>query len=221
MSVPSRSSLSGSEILRQDEEALRAGRPSVRVAVFADRGLSIGVSQTDEAPSAKRARARGLPVHRRSSGGSGILYGPGDLAWSLVLPRSHRWVGSAFARNYAPLGDGVRSFLAAMGIQAEWRSALCRSDECCLLGRRGEALAVGTRVVGGAAQHLSGGYLLHHGVLIRAFDPALARDLFDLTTADLDRLTSLTAEVGSGLPDSELLAEDLHRHLERALAAGP
>lgn len=126
---------------------------------------------------------------RRSTGGTGVLHAPGDLAWSVVLPRGDARIGPTLNSAYARLGRGAATWLAGHGRPAEWGPAPGRSTGCCLLSGRGEVLRVEGRVVGGAAQHRSATALLHHGVLPRAFDRDLHRAVFDFSSSeDVDRM---------------------------------
>jgi len=184
----------------EEEALLRDGGPAVRVAVLADRALSVGVAVPELAPWLARARAEGIPVVRRSSGGTGVLHAPGDLAWSLVLPRDHPLVGRDFVGAYGRLGGGAVRFLAARGRAASWVPAPGLSAECCLLGERGQVLVVAERILGGAAQHADRAALLHHGILPFAVDRAATGRLFGLPSpGPVDRLVGL-ADLGFPRP---------------------
>ncbi len=206
----------------QDEALLRHGRPTVRVGILADRSLSLGVGQPDEAAAARRATAHGLAVVRRSTGGTGVLHLPGDLAWSVVLDRTDPRVGRDFVRAYGRLGAGAVRFLAERGVAAGWVPAPGLSDEACLLGRRGEVLSAGPRILGGAAQHLTAASILHHGVIAVEGEPDLEAELFDVPTALLRARRAGLRELGVTLSSEWLAArllEDLARSLEDPGAA--
>lgn len=210
--------LSAEQNVVADERLLRAGVAAVRVSVLSDRSVSVGVGVPTTSPALERARADGRTVVRRRSGGTAVLHAPGDVAWSLVLPRDDPRVGRAFARSYGRLGEGVVRFLHACGVTARWSAPLAVVPEYCLLGPRGEVLTVSGRVLGGAAQHLAGRALLHHGILPRTVDRAALGQLFGLSvpgTADL--LTSLE-ELGVEGPE-ESLGRSLARTLAEALDA--
>ncbi len=168
----------------------------MRTAVFSSAAVSLGVSQPMDGDAAVRARTRGLPVVRRSSGGSGLLHLAGDIAWAVVLPRDHPQVGSDFAGAYGRLGAGVVQALARLGLCAEWTAPLNRSGAYCLLGSRGRVLTVDGRAIGGAAQHLTRRALLHHGVLSTTLDREMLGALFALETVLVDAaLTCLREQV--------------------------
>ena len=192
------------EYTRTDEELLREGRPLARTAVLSGAALSIGVSQRDDAPCVLRARRLGIPIVRRGTGGLGLWHAPGDVVWSLILPRSDARVGNDFSRAYARLGAGVVRFLGELGVSAEWRPPSGPVSEYCLLAGRGPILSVGGLALGGAAQHLTRLALLHHGVLPYRLDPPRISELFDLPVARVvGSLTSLE-KVVNGLPPPAL-----------------
>ncbi|MCI4354289.1 MAG: hypothetical protein L3K06_02865 [Thermoplasmata archaeon] len=210
MAAPTARSSTVAERVARDEELLRIAAPSVQVSVIRDRGVSFGVGSARDGASERAARAHGLATARRSTGGTGVLHLPGDLAWSIVLPRGHALVGRDFSSAYGRLGTGVVMFLADLGIDGRWDDPLGISREYCLLGFRGRVLTVGGRALGGAAQHVTATALLHHGVVSRSLDRPCVRDVFGLSEEDaVERLTSLT-DLGIAT-DPDRLAEDLER----------
>jgi lipoate-protein ligase A len=200
-----------------DERALRLGGPSVRVAVLSEIAVSFGAGVREDAAYLSRARSSGLPVVRRNSGGTGVLHAPGDLAWSVVLPRKDPRVGRDFVRAYARLGAGAVVFLGRYGVTAEWVAPPNLSPDVCVLSGRGRVLAGGPRIFGGAAQHLSGSALLHQGMIHGSVDRALVSRLFDISDpAVTGRMVGLR-ELGVTAPPS-LLAPELAAELRRRLS---
>jgi lipoate-protein ligase A len=199
-----------------DEDRLRRGLPSVRVTPVTERSVSIGVATPSDAPFVRRAREAGWPVVRRRSGGSGVLHLPGDLVWSVVLPRADPRVGPDFVRAFGRFGAGAVRFLSGRGVTGRWGAAPGLAPEYCVLSARGEVLSVGDRVLGGAAQHATARALLHHGTIARRVDlDALAR-LFEIRDPDrLDRLTGLE-ELGMRASPADL-ADELASALESEL----
>jgi lipoate-protein ligase A len=198
----------------EDERRLRAGGPSVRVAVLSDRSLSVGVGVRGEPAYVRRARDSGLAFLRRSTGGSGVLHLPGDLVWSVVLPRSDPRVGHDFARASGRLGRGVVRFLTDRAAGARWAQAPGWVEEYCVLSSRGEVLSVGSKILGGAAQHATAGTLLHQGMIARRVDPDLLERVFGIVAPGVrDRLAG-TEELSIS-EEPEVLA----RQLRDALAA--
>lgn len=206
------------ENVAADERLLRDARPVVRVARLADVALSWGAGLRDTGPIAGRAGRLGVPLVRRGSGGSGVLHGPGDLAWSVVLPRDDPRAGRDFVRAYGRFGAGVVDWLAARRLTGVWSSPPNVSSECCLLGGRGEVLRVGGRVVGGAAQHVTRVAVLHHGILPYRVDRPLAVALFHLDAPGAIDLLAGLDDLGIAEP-SEALAPTLAASVASRFAA--
>ena len=199
-----------------DDTLLALGASAVHVAVLSDRAVSVGVGVPPSAPYLDRARAEGYSIVRRSSGGTGVLHAPGDLAWSIVLPRGHRLVGRDYLRAFDRLGRGVVDCLADHGVITTWVPAPGLSEEYCLLGHRGQVLATSVGIVGGAAQHATRTALLHHGTLTVRIDRPTVERIFDLGAASAVRRLSSLAEAGLLLPLEELvpaLVESLVREV--------
>ncbi|MGA7860462.1 MAG: hypothetical protein WCB19_01215 [Thermoplasmata archaeon] len=197
------------EYTRTDEELLRKGQLVTRVAVLSSHALSVGVGQQDDAHCIVRAQELGIPVVRRSTGGLGLWHSPGDVVWSLVLPRSDPRVGNDFSKAYGRLGASTVRFLEQLGVSAAWRPPTGPPGEYCLLSGRGAVLTVADRVIGGAAQHLTREALLHHGVLPYRLDPPRLRELFDLSPERVERLLICLERVTEGVRPIEL-ARRLH-----------
>jgi lipoate-protein ligase A len=201
------------EVVRSDERLLRSGAPAIHVAVVSDLTVSYGVGVRESAPFLERARAAGIALVRRTSGGTGVLHAPGDLVWSLVLPRSDPRVGSGFVGAYGRLGAGVVRFLRRRGVASEWTAPPHLVPDLCVLSGRGQVLAVDDRVLGGAAQHVSRSALLHQGMIPLDVDRERIARLFDIPgpepMARLAGLRDLDVEGG---------AADLAHGLASALA---
>lgn len=210
----------GAETLARDAVLLREGLPAVRVAILARPCLSLGVGQRDPVPSAERARRERLPVVRRSTGGTSVLIGRGDIAWSVVLPREDPRVGRDYVRAYARFGGAAtRSLVSASG-EAAWVPGPGLSAELCYLSGRGQVLTIGGKVVGGAAQHRTSTALLHHGSIALRVDRTLLRRLFDLPEeGGFDRLAGVE-ELGV-VGGSEGIARRLRRELAQEFAVEP
>jgi lipoate-protein ligase A len=188
----------------------------VRAAVLTDRAVSYGVGVPPEAPYLAAAARAGISTVRRTTGGTGVLHGPGDLAWAVVLPRTDPRVGSDYVHAYARLGAGVVRFLAERNVTASWVDPPGTDPDYCLLSARGSVLTLRDKVIGGAAQHVNPTALLHTGIVPWELDRPALRTLFGLSTTSLARLTSLH-EIGvEGPPES--LAWKLAAHLSDALA---
>ncbi|MGA7475990.1 MAG: hypothetical protein WBW47_02080 [Thermoplasmata archaeon] len=190
-----------SENIRTDEVILRRGVPAVRAAVLTDRAVSYGVGVHPEAAYLVRAAKAGVPTVLRATGGTGLLHAPGDLAWSIVLPRADPRVGNDYVHAYSRLGEGVVRFLSQRGVAAKWVDPPGADPDYCLLSARGSVLSHQEKVLGGAAQHLAGGALLHSGIVPLELDRDLLRKLFGLSPKALERLTSLRELGVEGTPE--------------------
>ena len=115
----------------------------------------VGRNQDALAELSPQARAAGLPVYRRTSGGGAVYHDAGNLNWSLVvpgeLPDRRRWLAAVLA------------VLRGLGIAAEE-------------GPRGGVYVAG-RKIGGTAAAAGKGVLLFHGTLL------VTTDLTALTAA--------------------------------------
>jgi len=171
--------------------------------VLTDTAVSFGVAEHAETRYVIAAAKAHVPTVRRSTGGSGLLHGPGDLAWSVVLPRNDPRVGTDYVRAYGRLGEGVVRFLAERGVAAAWVDPPGSFPEYCLLSARGSVLAAGEKVLGGAAQHLSATALLHHGIVPREIRRPVLEEVFRMPEREAKRLTSLR-ELGIEDPPEQL-----------------
>jgi lipoate---protein ligase len=200
------------EILEEDERLLALGGAAFRVRRGTDLVLCLGVAQPDDHRAAVAARRSGIPVVRRRSGGLGLLLAPGDLTWSIVLPRDDPRLAAGPIAATERLGAGIVAALAEAGLPAAWSPPIALSDSYCLLGPRGKVLTVDGRAIGGAAQHLTRSALLHHGVVNWTVDRPRLHGLFGLPPEIAERhLGSLLELLPSA--DPERLAESLRRAL--------
>lgn len=204
------------EIVAQ-ERLLRTAARAVRVAVAGSSAVSYGVAELEDAPYLARARAEGIATVARTTGGSGVLHLAGDLIWALVLPRDDPRVGRDYTKAYVRLGAGVVRGLTSVGLVASWRPAPGLVETYCPLSSRGEVLVVEGAIVGGAAQHLTGRALLHHGFVAHRVDRATVDRLFELPSPGPSARLGGLAEVDPALTP-ERLAEALQDGLtaERA-----
>ncbi len=206
------------EFVRGDEELLGSPAAAVRVVRLATRCLSYGVGEAPSADYVRRAEERGIAQVARATGGSGLLHEAGDLAWSIVLPRTDPRVGREFPRAYARFGDGVVGWLRSLGIAAEWGEAPGTAPRYCTLSDRGHVLRAGGRIVGGAAQHLTRHGFLHQGTVSVQIDRPEIDAVFDLPppspTSALGALDELLVTPASAAEYARLrgaLAEALAR----------
>lgn len=183
-----------------DEALLEAARPAARVGLLIDVSVSLGIGQHPSDRPATRAGRLAIPVVRRRSGGSGLLHMDGDLAWSIVLPRTDPLFPRDYVNAYGRLGAGAVEFLADLGIEAEWSAPFGFSDSFCLLGPRGRVLTVDGHAIGGAAQHVTRGALLHQGMISYQLDRHLLDRLFDIDDRIAGRYLASLRDLGIAEP---------------------
>jgi lipoate-protein ligase A len=207
--------LTGEEQIARDEALLARGAPAAYVALLADRCVSLGVGQRDADDVVARAREEGLPVLRRSTGGTTVLCERGDLAWSIVLPDGDPRIGPGFVRAYPRLGAAVEAVLRRLDPTATWGEPPSLADRVCFLSGRGSVLAGRVGIVGGAAQHRTRRGLLHHGLLAVTVDrDRWLRLVPELRRGDVTRLGALSDL--EGFPGGRPFAQELEAALGRA-----
>lgn len=202
-----RAPVTPAEEFREDQRRLGVSEWGVRVRVLRGVTVSYGIGERPGAGYLRRAEHEGIPVARRTTGGTGVLHLEGDIAWSVLAPRTHPAVGKDFVRAYGRIGAGLVRWLGARGLPGEWRPAPGLDTDYCVLSGRGEVLTAGAKVLGGAAQHLTRSALLHQGMIARRVDPERLRRVFAIDDAvRLERLTGLD-ELGVRDSSAELARE--------------
>ena len=214
---PWEGAVDGAQNLALDDELLRAARSSVRAAVLASDSVSLGVGQPNDEPAALRALRLGIPVLRRTSGGTGLLHRAGDLTWSIVLPRGDPRAGTRFhlslptarrgGRGVASRTPALRRMVRAVRVVGPLLPpgfARTRSDGW---GPRDR----------GAAQHVTSSALLHQGTVSYRIDRPLLAHLFDLEETALR--SSVSSLVDEGVRTSQVTLRDaLLEHLRTSSA---
>jgi lipoate-protein ligase A len=125
-------------------------------------------------------RDHGVPVLRRLTGGTGVIYA-GDLAVSLALPQSHPWakgVVSLYGRFLDVLEPALRAAgSTARRVNDPRRASRVRSP-ICFEDHLSDTLLVGDRKVVGCAQTRRGGAVLVHAAVLLGLDAALYARVF-------------------------------------------
>jgi lipoate-protein ligase A len=132
------------------DEVLRLWEWSAPAVVLGSGGV---LADDVEEPA---ALAAGVPILRRSSGGGTVLWGPGSLLFSLVLPYDRDPALADLHASYAYILERIGAAVggAAAGVR---REGIC---DLTLHGRK----------FSGNAQQRKRRHLLHHGTLLYAFD---------------------------------------------------
>ncbi len=191
--------LAGSERLLASVGA--GAPPALRWYVTTQPALVLGVGQPlDDFDAAACARA-GLPMVRRSSGGTAVLADDGLLNLDVVLPAAHSLGSRDVVRAYAWLGEGLTRALRRLG----WAACAVAPDEArrdtaalraaerpgatvlrrtCFGGRSPhEVLVAGRKVVGLCQVRRRAGTLYQVGILL-GFDAARLAGLLRGTAAE-------------------------------------
>jgi lipoate-protein ligase A len=141
------------------------GTAFLRFYAWSPPALSLGRFEAAGAIDADRARADGVDVVRRPTGGRVVLHSE-DLTYTVVVARD-RWAtaGEAYAWISARLVEGLASLGAdvAAARGAAVKSA-ARQKPCFLSAARHEIVHRGRKLVG-SAQRLGRAALLQHGSL--------------------------------------------------------
>jgi lipoate-protein ligase A len=137
-----------------------------------DRTVMLGANQIAEIEAdIAYAKAHGIAIVRRSSGGGAIYTDPGTLLYTIILPFTERTDTKAVIADY--LAGPVIRALGRMGVGASLEG---RND-----------ILVGGKKIAGIAQYVRHGFLCSHGSLL--FDADLA-ELARVLTADDAKIVS-------------------------------
>jgi len=148
--------------------------------------LVLGRAATEPYVDREAARAAGVEVLRRRSGGGPVLWDAGLLSLDVVLPRGHRLAGDDVVAAYRWLGEAVAGALRALGVPdvAVLSPAEARADPgragpaavACFGGRSPyEVTAGGRKAVGLSQARRRQGALFQAGILLGLDVAGLAR----------------------------------------------
>lgn len=184
------------ELLAGSERLLAAvgteGIPALRWCVTPQPALVLGVGQPLDDFDAAACQRAGLPIVRRSSGGTAVLADDGLLNLDVALPAAHRlehrdvvrayaWLGTALARAFRRLGwaacvvtpDAARRDTADLRADEYPGATVLRRT--CFGGRSPyEVLVTGRKVVGLCQVRRRTGTLYQVGILLGFDAPRLA-----------------------------------------------
>ncbi len=191
----------------------------------------LGCAQRPDEATQAAARAAGLDLVQRRSGGGAVLAGAALLGLSVVLPpgdplvtgavtRNYRWLGLAHAEALGRLGIDARALDVAAARAAAAPAAGADLRWVCFgtLSPWEVVTAGGRKLVGLAQVRRREGTLLMAGTLLRDPDWGTLCGLFRRPPAEAvllaQRTTSCERELGRPLP-----AADLARELRRSIGA--
>jgi lipoate-protein ligase A len=192
--------------------------------------LVLGSSQPDSAVDRDRARAAGVDVVRRHSGGAAVLVEPGAALWvDVTIPagdrwwhddvgRAFHWLGAAWAEVVAATagacagGGGVRMYDGPL-VKTAWSPQVCFAG----LGP-GEVTVDGRKVVGLAQRRTREAALFQCCAALR-WEPERLLDLLALDDADRARGAVELRDVATGIGPAADLAAALAAALIAAVSA--
>lgn len=197
-------------------EALLAGliaapRAALRWYESPAAALVIGSGQKLAEIDLAACAAAGVTLHRRASGGTAVLFGPGLLMQDIVLPPGHRLALSDVSESYRWLGEVWADALGRLGVMGQPISVAAARDDtraldpllrrACFAGRSPyEVIAGGRKLLGFSQVRRRHGTLLQVGVYTRWPGAALA-DLLSLEPGQAAPLAAGLAARVAGLAD--------------------
>jgi len=188
--------LRAAENMARDEALLAAGEPVVRLYGWRPAAVSLGRAQTEADVDAETARAWGLDVVRRATGGGAILHNEEEVTYAVVLPLDFPGLPRDIPGSFSFLSAGVVDALRSLGVDAEIESVPDNTRETlCYVRKQGTNVMVGARKISGGAQRRSDRAVLQHGTVIVSRDEERMARLFRTPVDDIRaRVTSLEEE---------------------------
>lgn len=182
--------------MARDEALLAEAQPAVRFYGWRPAAVSLGRSQTEADVDLDAARAWGLDVVRRTTGGGAILHNEAEVTYAVVLPLGHPGLPRDITGSFAFLSEGVVRALRHLGLPAEIESVPDNTRETlCYVRKQGTNVMVRGRKISGGAQRRTDKAILQHGTVIVERDEARMARLFRTPDAQIrERVTSLEEE---------------------------
>jgi lipoate-protein ligase A len=163
-------------------------RPTVALCRVTAPAVVLGSTQRGDVVDADRARAAGVAVVRRRSGGGAVLVTPDDPVWiDAWIPRggplwhedvslAFSWLGTAWAEALAILGHpGASAHRGAYASCTRWSSLVCFGG----VGAGEVVVPDGRKVVGLAQRRSRPGAWFHSACVLR-WEPSALLDVLDL-----------------------------------------
>jgi lipoate-protein ligase A len=161
----------GAANMERDRAMLRAVERSphpvvlLRVYGWDPPTLSLGFHQALDGVDLEAARARGIDVVRRPTGGGAVLHW-NEWTYAIAGPLGLPQIGRRIPEIYAALGECLAAALRGLGIDARMAGEGRPGGFACFSGVGGHEIAVGGRkLVGSALRRGRRGFLQHGSIL--------------------------------------------------------
>lgn len=178
----------------------------------------LGSTQREDVVDAGAARAAGVAIARRRSGGGAVWVAPGDPIWmDVVVPRGHRLWTDDVGRAFLPVGRAWQAALARLGVDGTHlheHALACGplGGTVCFAARGPGEVLVGEAKLVGISQRRTRAGARFQCAVHRRWDPA---PLGDVLSERLDPDLLAAAGTGAG-PD--LQVDDLVTALAAAFS---
>ena len=191
----------GAAQMARDEALLEAAQadpafvPTLRLYQFLPATLSLGRTQALASVNADAARAAGLGLVRRPTGGMGVLHHR-ELTYSFVARVADPFTGS-IEQNYTLISEALAAgFTAAFGCACELepsRPPKQDSGACFIVPGLKELKVGGKKLVGSAQRRLRDAFLQHGAIPLNADFP-LHAEIFRMPEDELrEAMTDLSS----------------------------
>jgi lipoate-protein ligase A len=195
------------------ERAVDAGGRLVELLEVSRPALVLGSRQADGEADEVAAKAAGIEVVRRRSGGSAVLLRPGRCTWiDVTITRddplwtddvavAFHWLGAAWADALRGLGLDASVHLGRL-VETAWSRRVCFAA----LGA-GEVVVDGRKLVG-MSQRRTRDAARFQCLVNRVWEPAAILDLLALSDEERAQAIAALRDVGTGLdaPSEQVLS---------------
>ncbi|MGM9992485.1 MAG: biotin/lipoate A/B protein ligase family protein [Candidatus Bruticola sp.] len=172
--------LSGAENMERDLCLMKkCTMPILRLYDWVRPTLSLGRNQNDQWIDRELCRRLQVDIVRRPTGGRALLHMPGEITYAVILPGidNRLKIVKAFSDIAAVLGKALYSLGLPVSTSQDGHVPSGVSHPSCMsVTAPGEITALGRKFVG-SAQVRQGSKLLQHGVIVRAYDIELLREI--------------------------------------------
>lgn len=184
--------------------------PTLRLYRWSRPTVTLGRFQPVTAVRSDAARAAGVDVARRFTGGRGVLHDD-EVTYAVIASARDgipRGVAASYRYLCAPLARAYRT----LGVRAELteHDRVSRRSEACYLATTRADLSLGARKLSGSAQVWSGSTVLQHGSFTRSRDVDRESDVFGLEKAErlaLEQDAVTLSQVDDVVPTHEEIIE--------------